>query len=323
MLEQIWTITRNTFMESLRRPIFLVVLLLGILALIMAPAISGFTMGQQSSNKLMLDMGLSVILAGGMVLAAFTAAGVLSREIRNKTVLTVISKPVSRPAFALGKFLGVAGALAVALWIWSIIFLLAARHNVMYAASDTYDMVVLTFGFGAMFIALGISVWGNYFYGWVFTSRFTGLLALCLSIGYLGVLLIGKGWEFQPITTDLNAQIFIALFLVLEAVLMLCAVAVACSTRLGQVMTLVICSAVFVVGLSSDYMFGRFADYNAFAKVLYSVSPNMGFLWQAGALTRGVPITWEYVGIVTAYSVLWAASMLFLAMALFQTREAG
>src|SRR5690606_27955164 len=95
-------------------------------------------------NKLLVDMGLSTLALAGLLLAAFTATGVLSNEIENKTVLTTISKPVSRPMFVLGKFAGVAAALVLAYATLAIIFLLTVRHKVMMTASDRFDMPVIT-----------------------------------------------------------------------------------------------------------------------------------------------------------------------------------
>ena len=63
--------------------------------------LAGFTM--EDDQRMMIDLGLSTILLCGTLLAAFIATNVLNREIQNRTVLTVISKPVSRPVFVLGK----------------------------------------------------------------------------------------------------------------------------------------------------------------------------------------------------------------------------
>ncbi|MFQ5655144.1 MAG: ABC transporter permease, partial [Planctomycetota bacterium] len=86
MMEQIRAVARNTFTESIRQPIFLVLLLLGIGLLAINPALSAYTLGDD--NKLLLDLGLSTLLLAGMFLAAFTSTGVLSDEIERRTVLT-------------------------------------------------------------------------------------------------------------------------------------------------------------------------------------------------------------------------------------------
>ena len=74
---------------------------------------------------MLIDIGMATVFVAGGLLAAFVATGVLTREIENKTALTVISKPVGRPLFVLGKFLGVAGALILLSTLYmSFVFLL-------------------------------------------------------------------------------------------------------------------------------------------------------------------------------------------------------
>ena len=52
---------------------------------------------------------------------------------------------------------------------------------------------------------------------------------------------IDREWALQSPAVDFNPQLMIALGLVLQAILVLAAVAIAASTRLGQVMTLMVC----------------------------------------------------------------------------------
>ncbi len=322
------TIARNTFLESIRQPIYLVVLVLGILMLLMAPPLSGFTLGS-ASNKLLMDMGLSAMLLSGVVLAAFTATGVLSEEIERQTALTVISKPISRPAFAVGKYLGVLAALALAYWIWSIIFLLEVRHTPVLAERHAYDLPVLIFGFGALLVALGLSLWGNFFYRWVFPSTFVRMLAVALTVAYALVVMVSKDWRLQNPLLDrsLDPAVLTAVLFVFEALMIFCAIALACSTRLRQVMTLVICLAVFLVGVANQSIFQPYASEHWAARAAYSILPNIQFHWIAGGLTKGIALSpaelFTLVGTVTAYTLLYTLAVLLLAIALFQTREAS
>ena len=111
---------------------------------------------------------------------------------------------------------------------------------------------------------------------WVFPSTLTAVLIPAATVAYVLVLKVDKNWEFQSFSEDLDPQLFIALFLVLQALCALCAVAVAASTRLGQVMTLTVCSMLFLLGLSSEYLFGAHRDEHALAALAYSVVPNLG-----------------------------------------------
>jgi ABC-type transport system involved in multi-copper enzyme maturation permease subunit len=338
MFEQIWTIARNTLTESIRQPVFLVVVVVNSLLMILGLLWSAYTI--ENDNKLLVDMDLSMMFIGGTILTAFTAAGVMSREIENRTVLTVVSKPITRPAFILGKFIGVAAAAALAFWIWALIFFLSLRHEVMVAASQSIDMPVVTFGGGAVLLAAIICLWGNYFYNWVFTSRFVVLSAVLMTLGYIMVLMIDKEWNFQSIAAEFGrtvgvmnkrsmlADIMLSTVMVFQGVVMLSAVALACSTRMGQVMTLVTCLMVWAFGMLSDWLFGRFLDApNPFARIAawigYAIAPNFQFLWMADALAAERVIEIEYLLRVSAYSGLVTLAAICLAVALFQTRETG
>lgn len=326
MFQQLLTISRNTFIESIRQPVFVVLLIAGTICLWLNSQLASYTL--EDDNKMMIDLGLSMLLLIGLLLSGFSATGVLSAEIENRTVLTVVSKPVSRPLFVLGKFSGVAAALAIGYAAMAMTYLLTVRHEVLQTASDQVDWPVLTFAALAFLIAVAIATTGNYLYNWVFTSSFIFLYAVLNTIAYLLVLVIAKGWQFQSITTEFTihggqlVQLLIALLMLFEAIIMLSAVAIAASTRLGQVMTLVICIAVFLLGLVSDSIYHQYGD-NFFAQLFYWLIPNLQYLWQADALTAGHSIPVYHLLLVSGYCVLYVAAMLFLSASLFQTREVG
>ncbi len=366
MLRQTATIAHNTFTESIRQPIYTVVLLTAAGGLALNPSLSAYSMETgDGDKKLLVDMGLSVVFLAGMLLAAFTATGVLSREIEQKTVLTVVSKPVARPLFVAGKFVGVAAAIALAYWVLAMLFLGTHRHGVLSTARDQFDTPVIFLNLAAALVALAVSAGGNYLYNWVFTSTFIKTLAVTMTAAFLGVLLLGKGWALQNPLTDVVAhngellEIAVGLIMIFEAVLLLTAVAVAVSTRLGQVMTLMICIGTFVLGAVTSSLSGKVNerlnlphDLDVFAsvaavlgadsslaqktadlasKAIYLVMPNLQFLWPADAITQGHSLLFlddgslslVAVGQVSLYAGLYTLAVLALAVVLFQRREVG
>lgn len=316
MIQQLFTIIRHTFLESIRQPIFVVLILIAALALVLNPSLAAYTL--DDDNKLLIDMGLSTLFLAGLLMAAFTATAVLSNELENRTALTVVSKPVQRPVFILGKYLGVSAAIAVAYWALCVIFLLTVRHRVMQTAATPFDGPVLVFGLGAAAIALAGATLGNYFYQTAFTSSFVLGLSALMTGAWVLVLMIDKQWMFQSPMVDLSPQLMVGLLLVLEAVLILTAVAIAASTRLGQLMTLTACVLVFVLGLISDYLSSRLSTPYM---PLYWITPNLQLFWPADAMTQGHRFTGGYVGLVTGYTALYVAAMMGLAVSLFQQRE--
>ena len=359
MFDQLYTIARNTFIEAVRQPIFVVLIGVGILLTLLNPQLAAYTL--DDDNKLLIDLGLSTIFLICLMLAAFTATGVLAHEIERKTVLTVVSKPVSRPTFVIGKFLGVGGALAVAFYILSLALMMSLRHQVQQTAGDHLDQPVVIFSLLALLGAAGAATLGNYLYRWVFTSTLTVGLVVGGTLAMVLVLLINKAWAFQSPLTELlqnegeRLQILVGLILIFEAVLLLAAVAIAASTRLGQIMTLVICVGIFFLGLISNSLsqwtnqklgltsaqaanLGAFESFGtlwaadlslstrvslAFAKLLYLALPNLQFLWPADAITQGNPFTLGHIATVSVYALFYGSAVLALAIILFQKREVG
>lgn len=330
MFGQLLAVTRNTFVESIRQPFFVVWMSAVGLLVVLAPYLSGYTF--DNDNVFALELELSALLSGGLVLAAFTAAGVISREIENRTVLTVISKPIPRPVFIVGKYLGIIGSLIMAWWVWAFLLLLALRQGVFSTTSTPWDFPVLVFGSMAVLGACGVAAIRNYLFHEHFGAAFTSWLAILLPPAYAAVLFFQHDFTPHSPVEGFRAlwPVYMAQFFILQAIFLFAAVATACSTRLGQVPTLAICIVVFLMGLSSDFYLGRWAALGGGAwymdlayDVLYAITPNLGFHWLADALVSGnvVNMTASYFINVTLYTGLLVIAILGLAVALFQTRQ--
>jgi len=269
MLLQTFIIARNTLVESLRQPIFFVLIIASGLMQALNTAISAFSMGYTETsevhgdNKMLLDVGMATVFVMGMVLAAFQATAVISREIEDKTILTIVSKPIARPTVIFGKYLGVSIAIIMATLIMVTFMMFGIRHEVMTRASDTMDMPVVVFSMSAVII-----------YGWSFSQIAVVLMTPLVPLAYIITLMISKGWTFQAIGTDFKPQILLACLSLGFAMLVLTAIAVAASTRLSQVMTLVICMGVFVMGLLSNHFLGKRAFLNDFAAIVETAEPD-------------------------------------------------
>ena len=351
---QFLAVARNAFVESIRQPFYAVWMAFVSFLLVLNPYLSTNTF--EDDNKLAIDMSLSMLLVGGLVLAAFTASGVVSREIENRTVLTIISKPLPRPIFILGKYFGVAGAVVLAWWVWTLLSILAIRQGAFTTVRDPWDLPVLVFGALAVLGATGVALTVNYLFNRPFGSAWARWMAILLPVATLAVFCFEHDFHTQTPFADFNGPMVLAMFFTLQATLLLAAVAVAASTRLGQVATLTICFLVFFAGLSSDYVLGAAAqdtyrdvagvatvdnaigreardevervvdqEGDPLAKVAYALVPNVGFHWLGDALTQETArnVTVTYILRVSAYTALLIAGVLALAVALFQTRQAS
>lgn len=280
MFTQLLAIARNAFVESVRQPVLFVLVLLSGVLQVFNTFNTGFSMADVESSqvsgdtKLLFDIGLGTIFVISTLLAGFIATAVISREIENKTVLTIISKPVSRPVLVLGKFAGVAGAVMAGLIVMLVFLLMAIRHGVMSTTADELDGPVLAFGFGFVALSVVIAGWCNYFYGWNFPQTLIVLLTPLAVLAYGLVLLFNKQWQVQPLWVDFKDQVMVASLCLGLAVLVLTSVALAASTRLGQVMTIVACLGVFVGALLSNHLIGRHVFDNAAIGRVQSVTPD-------------------------------------------------
>lgn len=325
MWQRFYAVAANTFVETIRQPIYGVMLVVTTILLILNVALTLFTL--YDDDKLLIDVSLSTILLAGLFLSAFSASGILNREISNKTVLSVISKPINRPVFILGKFAGLFAALVLAYYICFLIFVLIIRHGVMPNKSDPWDGPVLVLGFGSIFLAFLAGGYRNYLYGKHFATTCIGVATVLLTLAVLLVARFDKHWDVVPYaSTFVGGQVIIAAYLVLLNVILMAAIAVAASTRFGSLMTLVICTVFLVIGMTSDYAFGQHADTSTLARLAYGFLPNLGPFWVIDGLyaeSEKTTIPGNYVAYATCYAGLWTVGIISIAVAAFQKREVG
>jgi len=302
--------------------------------LVLELPLAGWTMStdyRASDQKMLETLGLSTLLLSGLLISAFSASGVLAREIEDKTALTVISKPVSRATFVLGKFFGVSAAVACAFYICAIVFLMTIRHRVMSAAPDPWDMPVITLGLLAIGLTILVAMLGNLIFGWHVTSAGVWAGLIFFTVAMLVISFVGKDWTIVPMGYDavprtptdmpvLHSQLLIGILLMLMAVLILCAIAVTVSTRLGQVLTLLACMGAFFLG-SMHPLMQNLAQKTPAVSALTWLLPNLTYFYALDALSMEKAIPPSMVGMYGLYCVIYVAAVLAIGIALFQTRQ--
>jgi ABC-type transport system involved in multi-copper enzyme maturation permease subunit len=112
----------NTFKESARNKMFYLLVFFGIFFALSSKLISFLTLGD--SLTVLKDTGLAAINFFCVLIAIFTGINLVYKEIEKRTVYNILSKPVSRDEFIIGKFLGLALTMLVALGSMATIFFL-------------------------------------------------------------------------------------------------------------------------------------------------------------------------------------------------------
>lgn len=125
----------TTTKEALSQPLFFVLLALGIFGLMVFPFIPYNTLGEDI--KIVKDEGLTLIMVLSILFALWTASVSVADEIEGKTALTLLSKPVGRRQFVLGKFLGVLTPVAIMFVILGAVFLASLSFKTVYEPRET------------------------------------------------------------------------------------------------------------------------------------------------------------------------------------------
>jgi len=108
---RIAAIALNTFREAVRDRLLYNLVLFVLLLTAAAVFLGELSAGQET--KITLDLGLSAMLLFGVFIAIFVGVGLVYKEIERRTLYAILSKPVGRGQFLLGKYLGLCVTLLV------------------------------------------------------------------------------------------------------------------------------------------------------------------------------------------------------------------
>lgn len=128
-------IAKQTFAEIYESKVLLNVAFLGAFLFLVTFVASEFSYGV--ANKVTLDIGLGTLSLSVVGIALFLGATLIEKEIANRTLYMVISRPVSRTTFLLGKLLGLAGILLV-----NELILFVILYAFYFALGGSYNYLI-------------------------------------------------------------------------------------------------------------------------------------------------------------------------------------
>jgi ABC-type transport system involved in multi-copper enzyme maturation permease subunit len=137
-------IASNTFREAVRDRVLYN--LIAFAVLISAAAIFIGQISIEIERLVVINLGLTAVSLFGVVIAIFVGIGLVSKEIEKRTLYTVLSRPVRRWEFIVGKFFGLAGTLVVntffmALGVFGALLYVAHR----FSGADSSIFIALYF----------------------------------------------------------------------------------------------------------------------------------------------------------------------------------
>ncbi len=288
------------FREGVRQPMFWLLVLFALFAMTLAPIIPYFTFGED--YVMTKELGFDIIMLAAALFAVLLASMSLAEEIEGRTAITLMSKPVSRRQFLLGKFVGV---------------LLAAA--LMTGALSWYFNGVLAF-----------------------KRRTEGLTPLALPASWSGgIAALPLPDEAAHFVTGAAlwlldaAEILPGLALGFCQVMVLLAFAIALATRLPMVVTMPVCVVVYFLGHLTPVLVQiaqRGGQGSAGAQMLYfmgnvfdALLPGLELFNAEQALVTDTQMLdsqfLAHVGSVSLYALMYTGIVLLFGLILFEDRD--
>jgi len=166
-MSAIYAIAATTLGEAVRKRVLLVILLIGVGLLIVTPGLQ--QLAPRQANTVLIAFGLGVIQMIGALVAVVLTIGLIPTEIERRTIYTILSKPVQRYQFLLGKFLGSVATIAMMMALMTVVFLLLywiMRHEVplnILQGPPLFFLQMVLLSAVAMFFSTFVSPIVNFF----------------------------------------------------------------------------------------------------------------------------------------------------------------
>lgn len=167
-----WALAKNTFRETVRDKILYTIVFFGILLILSSKLMAGISAGEEA--KVTLDFGLGMIHIFGILITLFVGTQMISKEMQGNMIMILLSKPMSRGAFIVGKFLGLSAILFLLISImgglffflvpfsWDIILVFAGMYiSFLFLLALALFFSVFLSPLLAMFSTLLIWIIGN------------------------------------------------------------------------------------------------------------------------------------------------------------------
>jgi len=284
-LTQSGTIARATIKESLRQPVFLLLTAIGILVILGNIFIPFFSMGDDT--KMFIDCGLATVMICSLLLAVWSSSTSVAEEIEGKTAMTLLSKPINRRQFVLGKYMGIVQTALFMIGILGVIFFFATYFKFWYDLRESGKEQ-----------------------GELFFMRDVGL-------PFHVPFMVEK--IFNVARTILPGLVLIGM-----EVAVMAAVSVAISTRMPMLVNISSCFAIFVVSHLTPVL-AQAKGQNVFVKfvanLLATILPGLDHFNMSAAVATGKNIPPDYIGLAGIYCLTYAVVMILVAFLMFEDRD--
>jgi Cu-processing system permease protein len=204
----ITAIARVTFLESIRSRVLYLILLFAVVFVVMARVL-GYLSSDEETEKMIIISGLSGMTLFGFIIAVFSGMSLIHKELEQRTVYTILSKPVGRHEFILGKYTG----------LMSLLILIVLLMGTVFTGYFLYAGGTLTWGMGAFLVLLmaelslvtSIAI----FFALVASPIFSAVATFCLFVAGYAMDTIFDRVLFLPPGHDLVRKAIIGLHMII------------------------------------------------------------------------------------------------------------
>jgi hypothetical protein len=194
----------NTFREAIRDKVLYSLIFFAVLMIGLSVILDNLTIGEPT--KIIKDFGLASIEIFGVLIAIFVGIGLVYKEMERKTIYNILSKPIHRYQFIIGKYLGIVLTLLVEVLTMSISF-----FTILYFYEGKITVALLP-AIGMIFLALMIITAFALLFSSFSTPILSGLFTLSFFIiGHLTpeLLELGKKADSQTLRYVTEALYYI------------------------------------------------------------------------------------------------------------------
>jgi len=171
-LERISAIAMNTLREAVRNRVLYVLLFFGVLLIGTGVLVS--SLSYVETDRILQSVGLSALRLFGALIAIFVGVDLIHKEVDRRTIYTILSKPVSRTEFLLGKYLG------LVLTLWLGVLLMATAFVIVSLLSgaplDAGHAAAILLSAVELAVVVGVAT--------LFSSFTSPMLASCFTAGF-------------------------------------------------------------------------------------------------------------------------------------------
>ncbi len=194
MINSIWAISKNTFKEVTRSRVLNIILVVAVLLVVAISLASSISLDQDA--KIIKELGLTIIFLLSTLIAIYVGTNLIYQELARKTIYQILTKPVGRSEFVVGKFIGLGLVMLMIIGLLGIVLMGLIKFN--HQPWDWLILEALALNYVEILIVISLSI---------MFSAFTSPLAS--AIYTLAIFLIGHSASTLKYIIDTNHQIFI------------------------------------------------------------------------------------------------------------------